>query len=300
MRTHRLLPLLWTLLLPSLAGAVPALVGPDWLAARADQDNLVVLDLQPERYYRRAHIPGAVRTDYKQWRSEGPDGTGSMLPPKKRLTELLQGLGIDDGDHVVVAPLGRGAGDLAAATRVFWTLKVAGVAEASVLEGGSMAYARGRERPLESGRNRPEAGDFEVRWQKALLAGPAAVRAALDGPVALVDNRSRAEYLGLWQGGRDERPGTVPGAMNLPYDWLTRNGTARLLDRPALERVFELAGVPTDGPQIHFCHSGHRASLAWFAAYALLGNDQARLYDGSMGQWARDRSLPMERKVELN
>ncbi|HKJ77080.1 MAG TPA: rhodanese-like domain-containing protein [Gammaproteobacteria bacterium] len=299
---RRLVLLLLALVAPAAAAAVPAVVGPDWVAANRGEPEVVVLDLQPDRYFRRAHIPGAVNADYKRWRVEGPDGTANMLPPKEKLGDLIRSLGIAEGDHVVVAPLGRGAGDLAMAARVFWTLKVAGLERVSVLEGGLMAYARGkRKRQLESGRaRRPEASGFEVALQEDLIADKAATRQAIDGAAVLVDNRSRAEYLGLWRGGRDERPGTVPGAQNLPYDWLTRNGSGRFLDREAAKQVFSLAGVGTDGPQVYFCHSGHRASLAWFVAHALLGNDQARLYDGSMGQWARDDALPMARKVNLD
>ena len=298
---RRLLLLFLVLAAPAVA-AVPAVVGPDWVAAHRGEPDVVVLDLQPDRYFQRAHIPGAVNADYKRWRVEGPDGTANMLPPKDKLGALIRGLGIAEGDHVVVVPLGRGASDLAMATRVFWTLKVAGIERVSVLDGGLMAYARGkRKRQLESGRAEPpEASGFQVALQEDLIADKAATREAIDGPAALVDNRSRAEYLGLWRGGPDERPGTVPGAKNLPYDWLTRDGSGRFLDREGIEKVYGVAGVEMDGPQIYFCHSGHRASLAWFVAHELLGNDQARLYDGSTGQWARDDSLPMEREVELN
>jgi len=33
------------------------------------------------------------------------------------------------------------------------------------------------------------------------------------------------------------------------------------------------------------------AALGWFVAHELLGNRQARLYDGSMAEWSRDAAL---------
>lgn len=286
---------------PALAAAVPAVVTPDWVAANLERSDLVVLDLQPERYYQRAHVPGAVNTAYKAWRTESKDGTPGMLPPAGRLSALIGGLGIDADSHVVVVPLGRGAGDLAMATRVHWSLKAAGVERVSVLDGGLVAYAEGRKRPLESGRNRPQKSEFQARLRDDLVATRAQVRRAIegDGP-GLVDNRSRAEYLGLWRGGPDERPGTLPGAANLPFDWLTADGSAAFLEEDALRRVFAYAGVDPEAAGIYFCHTGHRASLAWFVAHELLGSEDARLYDGSTVQWASTDDLPVEREVELD
>jgi len=31
-----------------------------------------------------------------------------------------------------------------------------------------------------------------------------------------------------------------------------------------------------------------------------MGNKQSRMYDGSMVEWSADKSLPMERKINLN
>ena len=41
----------------------------------------------------------------------------------------------------------------------------------------------------------------------------------------LIDTRSQAEYLGIYLAAEDERPGTLPGAQSLPYDWFTVNGS---------------------------------------------------------------------------
>jgi 3-mercaptopyruvate sulfurtransferase SseA len=66
-----------------------------------------------------------------------------------------------------------------------------------------------------------------------------------------------------------------------------------------LRRIYRAAGVPPTGDQIVFCHTGHRAALAWFVTHELLGNSGARLYDGSTAEWAADPALPMERKIDL-
>jgi thiosulfate/3-mercaptopyruvate sulfurtransferase len=87
--------------------------------------------------------------------------------------------------------------------------------------------------------------------------------------------------------------------VNLPYDWLTVNGSASLHTPEDLRAIYRSAGVPLEGAQISFCRTGHRTALGWFVSHELLGNDKAQLYDGSMQEWASDPDTPMEQKVEL-
>ncbi len=108
-----------------------------------------------------------------------------------------------------------------------------------------------------------------------------------------------AEHMGILGGGGRERPGTIPGSVNLPFDWLTVNGSAHFHTPENLKRIYQATGVPLEGDQISYCHTGHRTSLAWFVSHELLGNKKARMYDGSTAEWAVNRSLPMELKIEL-
>jgi len=45
---------------------------------------------------------------------------------------------------------------------------------------------------------------------------------------------------------------------------------------------------------------GHRASLGWFTEYALLGNRDGAMYDGSLAEWTTGDGAPMEQKVNLD
>jgi thiosulfate/3-mercaptopyruvate sulfurtransferase len=67
-----------------------------------------------------------------------------------------------------------------------------------------------------------------------------------------------------------------------------------------LQQLFETAGVPTTGTEYFFCNSGHWATLGWFASSEIMGNKDAKMYDGSMIEWSNDKTLPMEVAVELN
>lgn len=287
------------LLVPALARAdVPALVDAAWLKSNLGRSDLVVLDIQAPKDYQRFHVPGAVNEPYARWRTSGKEDPKGMLPPVERLESMIGGLGIDDTKTLVIVSTGRGAGDLAAAARVFWTFKVLGHDQVTVLDGGLVAYAQARN-PLESRVNRPVPANFSARPDPDLMPTADGVKEVIDRQGELVDARSVGEFVGLFRGDEKERRGTIPTSKNLPYDWVTRDGSASLREAGVLKTLFATRVISSEGEQIHFCHSGNRAALTWFAAYAVLGNERARLYDGSMMEWARIPDLPMERQIQL-
>ena len=305
---YLLLAVLAFLSAPVLASA-PPIVDAQWLKANEGESDLVLLDIQSEKEYQRFHIPAAVNAPYDRWRTQprkpgsaAADATAgeltSMLPPVEQLEAMLSELGVGNEDHVVIVATGRGAGDLAAAARVFWTLKVLGHQQASVLDGGLVAYAD-TGAPLARGRENRAPSDYQADFQPELVPDAQAVQAAIAANALPVDARSQGEFVGVYTGDDAERPGTIPGSRHLPHDWVSDSGSGKLRSAGALQALFEARGIPTDSEQIHFCHSGNRAALTWFAAYAVLGNEDALLYDGSMMEWSRDESLPIKAEIEL-
>lgn len=283
------------------ARAIEPLVDSDWLAQNLETPGLVVLDIQSRDYYQQVHLPGAVSAPFELWRTKTPAGLPDMLPPVARLEAMLGRLGITPADNLVITVTGFGAGELAAAARVFWTLKVLGHQQVAILNGGLSAFAGDQVRAagLTAIPFQREATSYKARPDLSLLADADSTLAAMNRGEQLVDARSTAEYLGIHVGGEKERPGTLPKAISLPFDWLTENGSAMLHTTARLRPLMQAVGVDVQAPQVHFCHSGNRAALSWFVAYALLGNKQARLYDGSMLEWGVRLELPMERQVSF-
>ncbi len=271
--------------------AAEPLVDADWLHAHLDREDLVVLDVRnaidggSREAFRTGHIPGAVYSNYLKagWRVTRDDVPG-QLPPVGELEELIGGLGIDNDDHVVVVAGGTSALDMGSATRVYWTFKVLGHDEVSVLNGGHKAYAA--KYPLESGSAKVTPVRFAADFRPGLVASRESVAAALKDGTPLIDNRPEKQYRGGAKHPAATRPGTLPGARNVPESKLTVDGGTFV---PA-ERVAELlntAGLNGSGAAITFCNTGHWASLGWFAVSEILGNKQARVYDGSMTEWTR-------------
>ncbi len=314
---RQLLAIALALVLAGLAGTAQAtepLVDAAWIKANLGTPGVVFLDVRgplggaSKAHYLRAHIPGAIYSDYLKdgWRIKDENGTVGMLPPAGRLEQLIGGLGIANDSHVVVVANGTSALDMGTATRIYWTFKVLGHDEVSVLDGGMTAYLRVRDKdekpvnPLESGEIKRPPTTFQATLRADLLASKEQVTQALGAGTVLVDNRPNNQYLGVNKHGLAKRYGTLPGARNLPENWVTVNGGGTFRDGAALEKLYAAAGVPTGGAQISFCNTGHWASLGWFVSHELLGNSEARLYDGSMVEWSADPAAPMERRIQLD
>ena len=287
------------LLITALPLSAQPLVSVDWLEQNKQKADLVLLDLQSNQNYLRFHIPGSINTEYSHWRTE-KKGQPKLLPPVPIMEKLIGSLGIGNNTHVVLIPLGASAGDMAAASRVYWSFKVLGHDKVSILDGGLIAYAESRKYPLEKGNHQLKPATFKANFRAEMIPNAEAVKKAIDSGALAVDNRTRAEYLGIYKGGAKERPGSLPGAVNLNYDWLTVNGSGKLHSLENLKQIYQASNVPLQGTQINYCHTGNRAALAWFVSHELLGNSQARLYDGSTQEWAADPVLPMDRQVHLN
>lgn len=290
-----------------LVSAAEPLVDVAWVKAHSCDAGVRVLDIRnaldghSRTDYLRGHIPCAVYTDYLKggWRAKDKHNVPGQLAPVAKLEKLIGGLGIDNNTHVIIVHAGKNALDMGSATRTYWTFKVLGHDNVSILNGGLAAYAKDPKNKLEKGSNKPEPVVFTAHLRPDMVVDKEQVKQAMDRGVMLVDNRPHDQYIGINRHGKAMRNGTIPGAVNLPESWLTQNNGGAFRDVASLRKLYALAKVPTSGEEITFCNTGHWASLGWFASHELLGNDKVKLYDGSMVEWSADKTLPMEQKAKF-
>lgn len=276
------------------------LVDAAWVAAHSCDEGVVAVDIRGSaRAFQRGRVPCSVHSSFygEKWRVER-DGVPGMLPDEATLAELIGGLGISNDDHVVVIGDGGNPGAATAATRVYWTFKVSGHDAVSLLDGGFAAYRDNRQAPMEKGEAQPRpATNFEVSLRSDILASVDDVAAARDAGVGLIDNRGSDYYVGINKSGIADRAGTVPGADNVPITWLT-SPDGRFQSRSVLEQIAAETSLSASDPQINLCNSGQMASLGWFVSHELLGNENARLYDGSMAEWSKGGSREVEQRIK--
>ena len=288
----------------SLALAVPGhaedatpLVSTNWLKQHLQDANVLVLDIRSAidgggvEAYQKGHIPGAVHSDYDKagWRvTRG--GVPFMLPTLPELEKLIGELGIDEDTHVVVVPAGVHVTDFGSAARTYWTLKVAGVAKVSILDGGHAAWVAEKNQ-TESGASKPSPKIFSATLNKALLAEAAEVRKIeQSGGATLIDARPASFFAGKQKAPAAKAYGHIPGAVNADSATFYDAQANRL--KPHAELAAIAATLP-EGPAVAYCNTGHWAATDWFVLSELLGRKDVRLYYGSMVEWTSDASRPL-------
>lgn len=284
------------------AAAADPLVNVDWVKANLDKPGIVYVDFAPPADFLRGHIPGAVNSNYAKdgWREERSDKVPDMLPAKlDALGETIGKLGIDNGTHVVLVPAGMSSTDMGVGTRVYWTFKVLGHDNVSILDGGMAAWTKDKKNPMQTGAPKIEPKTFKIAVRKDMIVTMDDVRKAKAAGVLLVDNRPEDQYAGINRHPKATESGTIEGAKNLPNGWLTVNGMGEFRNRSQLDQLYKVAGVPTTGDQISFCNTGHWASVGWFVSSELMGNKKAKMYDGSMTEWTMLKGGAVEQKVKL-
>lgn len=268
------------------------------LQARLSQPGLVLIDLRlaadgGREAYVAGHVPGAVYSDYAGdgWRQKVGNAPG-LLPDEAHLASLFGKLGITPAAHVVLIPVGSSANDFAASARAYWTLRQAGHAEVSILEGGTQGWIKAG-LPVEQGEHAPNpAGPYPIRPNPALRRRAEEVEAALaNGSATFVDARSVSYFKGLEKASEAKRAGRIPGAVNADYVRGFDNATGGLLPREKLASLY--AEVPA-GPVVSYCNTGHTAALNWFVLSEVLKRPDVSLYDGSMTDWTQDDNRPVE------
>jgi thiosulfate/3-mercaptopyruvate sulfurtransferase len=283
-----------------------ALISAEQLAAMLGQANLRVYDcttyLEPtppgsddpyiavagRRTFEDAHIPGADFLDLQGEFSDATTRLRFMMPPAAQLEAAFARHGVRRGTRVVLYSIGT----MMWATRFWWMLKSLGFDDAAVLNGGFDAW-KAEGRPTESGPARGyPPGDFRAAPRPGFFVDKNAVRAATkESDTAIVNALGPQFHQGL-EPSRYGRPGRIPGSVNVPAATLA-DGNKNFVTLADAEAKFAAQGVTRDKRVICYCGGGISATVDLFLLHQL-GYENLTLYDGSMGEWAKDPSLPIE------
>jgi len=236
-----------------------------------------------------AHIPGADFLDLQGEFSDQTTRLRFMMPPTAQLEAAFGRHGIGPGSHVVLYSIGT----MMWATRFWWMLRSLGFENASVLDGGLDKWtAEGR--PTESGppNGYPQAA-FVAAPQPGFFADKHQVLAASGRPETVVVNALGPQFHKGLEPSRYGRPGRVPGSVNVPAATLVDSATKAFVPLAEAEAIFAAQGIAKETQVVAYCGGGISATIDLFLLHRL-GHDKLTLYDGSMGEWATDSSLPIE------
>jgi thiosulfate/3-mercaptopyruvate sulfurtransferase len=267
------------------------LMTPQQLSQALQQRSTVLLHIGPREDYDAGHIEGArfVGMNDLAIGSQGTPPLHLELPNDADLRARLEKLGVSDDSRIVVT-FGRNYGT--PATRILWTLQVAGLGDRSaLLDGGTDAWRRAG-LPIVTAVPTVTPGKLTRSIDRSLVVDHQWMQANFATPrVRLVDGRAPVFYEGPGntRNGVTQPAGHIKGAVNLPHNILV-NDSLKFLPNDALRRIFTDAGIQPGDTVAAYCHIGQFGTMVLFAA-RLLGHP-VRLYDGSMNDWD-NRKLPL-------
>lgn len=259
-------------------------VSADWVESQLGAPDFLLIDPRGPMRYMQGHLRGAV--NLPAVKLFGRDG---KLLSTYELAEFFGSVGVGNDTPVTMYDGGDGRN----AAMASWTLEYLGHDKVRIMDTFFETWAaQGREklyRPV-----RPTANRFEPRLNPGVRASLEEVSQSLGSAdvgarSTLLDLRSQDEFDGLPE--IDERPGHIPGAVNLVWQQLVDGNDSYLLSEGNLSRLLDSRGVSREAPVIAYCRSGIRASVGYLALRQL-GYD-VKLYDGSYLEWM-NRGMPVE------
>ncbi len=262
-------------------------VSTEWLARHLDDPGIRIIDcrwyLRPfdrrngDDEFSAAHIPGAVHVRWDTDIADPDQPELWMLAGPERFAAAMSVRGIGDDTFVVAYDDQH----VTVAARLWWALRVYGHTGVAVLDGGLTKWtAEGR--PLDAVVSAHPRARFTPRRNKALYATKGDVMAAIDSGTDLVDGRMAAARL--------QDGGAIPGSITLPGIELTGpDGT--WADRQEAHRRITEAGGSLGRSTIAYCRGGVGA-CGTALAYAIAGQDDVAVYDGSWTEWITDPDTP--------
>jgi thiosulfate/3-mercaptopyruvate sulfurtransferase len=239
--------------------------------------------------FEAGHIPGADFLDLQGEFSDQNTALRFMMPAIAQLEAAFGRHGIAANSRVVLYSIGTAMW----ATRFWWMLRSLGFENVSVLDGGLDKW-KVEGHAIETGPAKghkpatfiakPQRGYFVDKHQ--------ALAASTDRHTVVVNALSPQLHRGL-EPSRYGRPGRIPGSVNVSAATLFDPETKAFVPLAEAEAKFASQGITRDKRVVAYCGGGISATIDLFLLHRL-GYDHLGLYDGSMGEWAKDASLPIE------
>ncbi|HCP5402972.1 TPA: 3-mercaptopyruvate sulfurtransferase [Escherichia coli] len=272
-------------------------VGADWLAEHIDDPEIQIIDArmaspgQEDRNvaqeYLNGHIPGAVFFDIEAL-SDHTSPLPHMLPRPETFAVAMRELGVNQDKHLIIYD----EGNLFSAPRAWWMLRTFGVEKVSILGGGLAGWQRD-DLLLEEGAVELPEGEFNAAFNpEAVVKVTDVLLASHENTAQIIDARPATRFNAEVDEPRPGlRRGHIPGALNVPWTELVREGELKTTDE--LDAIFFRRGVSYDKPIIVSCGSGVTAAVV-LLALATLDVPNVKLYDGAWSEWGARADLPVE------
>lgn len=266
------------------------IVSADWV--KINRANLILVDTRPEILYRGGHIPGAVNASWTYFANmSAPNGSakwGTIWPPAT-MAKRLGALGINSSKAVVVYCDAGGWGQSGWA---LWILRMSGVKNARILEGGFTAWKKAGGVVSRTKHTNKNVAFSIPKYKANYLVSTEWIKNNLGKEgLSIIDVRTPAEYQGKIRPFQEKRAGHLPGAINIPLDEYV-DDDYKFEDIEEIVALLEKNGVKPDSEIVVYDTAGVRAAFVTMAIrYA--GYHKSQCYDAGFQAWAGDSALPI-------
>ncbi len=216
------------------------------------------------------------------------------MPSAPIFQRQMQAMGVNQDSIVIVYD----DTPLFSAARAWFMLKYFGHSNVRLLNGGLGAW-KAAGGAMETGEVAAPSkhGDFTAKDPagKCSVMPLKALKKMVEQPPLerarhIIDARPEDRFYGRGQEPRGGlASGHIPGSQNIPFRQLIDNDTNRIKPKEELEAIF--AHI-SDKPIVATCGSGVTACVL-ILGLAIIGRDNAALYDGSWSEWGSREDCPI-------
>ncbi len=260
----------------------------DKLLKDSKQGEVLLLDLSDNETYKEGSIPNAIYFDYAGLISGEPPFP-HKLPTADKFAKALAAVGYDKSQHIVAFDDEFGL----KAARLYWTLRMAGLDNFSLLNGGLSAWlAAGYQQAPGTSAATP-AAVMDLAWSdddSSYLASAEQINSSLANEDMFIwDARSYPEWTGEER--YAERGGRIPTAQHLEWKRFLHD-SGELYGKEELTKMLKNFLGDNKKTIVAYCQAHRRSAMA-FLISAYVGIS-IKGYDGSWMEWGNTPSLPLE------
>jgi thiosulfate/3-mercaptopyruvate sulfurtransferase len=263
------------------------LVTPQWLKEHQGDKDLVILQVSFLKMdFDKEHIPGAQYLWPETLAPNSPSGGSYNAPDPSAAAQYLETVGVSNNSRVVLVYVRN---EVSQTARMFLTLEQLGLKDrVSLLDGGLEAWKK-EGNPVTAEVTVPKKGKFKPNITQILVDKEYVLKTLNSDKGIVVDARIQRFYDGEPTG--NPRDGHITGAKNIPYtEMVDQANVFKPVDQ--LQAYFTPVATK-DKELVTYCFIGQTASVVYLAG-RILGYNM-KLYDGSLQEWSRIDSLPMEK-----
>lgn len=268
------------------------LVSAEWL--KKNKGNVVLVDARPESLYSGGHISGAVNASWTYFANmNAPTGSkkwGTVWQPAT-MAKRIGALGINGKKQVVVYDDAGGWGQ---SGWTLWVLRMSGIKNARILEGGFTAWKKAGGAVSRTAHKNKAVAFSVSKYKEHYLVDTEWINNNMGkSGLVLLDVRTLAEYQGKIRPFQEKRAGHLPGAIHIEMQEFVQ-------DQYHFKEVEEIVAllnkhcITPDNEIVVYDTAGVRAAFVTMALrYA--GFHKSQCYDEGFQAWAGNPELPLDK-----